>query len=133
MHLSILYIEDMVSDQDLFMRLLRVAGAARGIEIQMDAVATLAEIGAGPLYDCLLLDLSLANGGRQSSLNWIAAHHDHMPPIVVLSGWGDSDEDCIQRGAEDFCHKADAIAAPEAFVIRLKLDILRHRLRRGKA
>lgn len=128
--LCILYVEDSPPDREMFMRLIRVAGAARGVEIEIQAVSTLAEIGAGPLCDCLLLDLSLANGGRTSTMQWIMDHHQRMPPVFVLSGYCEHDEDCLRFGAEDFMDKADAVTFSPILIDRLRYAVIRHRARR---
>lgn len=127
--MRILYVEDQTSDREMFVRLIKVAGASRNIDVEMQSIQTLAEIGAGPLFDCILLDLSLCNGGRITTMQWVQDHSYRMPPIVILSGFAEHDEDCIRKGAEDFISKADAVANPQLFIDRIKLAILRHRMR----
>lgn len=127
-----LYVEDIPDEIEHFLRLIRVAGDARRIHIEIDAVHMLSQIGPAPLYDLLLLDLSLSNGGRAATVDWIARNSARMPCIVVLTGYTPDEEDCIRYGAEDFILKPDAVTSPEVFVERLKIDVLRHRLRRGQ-
>lgn len=127
--MRILYVEDSASDRDMFVRLIKVAGASRNIDVEMVSIQMLSEIGPGPLCDCILLDLSLVNGGRISTMQWVQDHSYRMPPIVILSGFAEHDEDCIRKGAEDFISKADAVASPQLFIDRLRLSILRHRMR----
>ena len=127
-HLSVMYLEDQDSHEYLFSNLMTVAGKARGIEVDVKTIHGLDEVPPGPLYDVILIDLVLEHSDRYETFAWIAAHHEHMPTIVVLSGHEDCDEESLLRGAHDFVAKADVVRAPEAFIQRLKLDVIRHRI-----
>lgn len=113
----------------MFARLIGMAGASLGIYVDVQCLSTIGEVPAGPLCDAILLDLSLANGGTISSIEWVRQHRDHLPPIYILSGHPEHGGDCIRAGAEDFFYKPKFVEDAAFFVSRIQLGNIRHRQR----
>lgn len=68
-------------------------------------------------YDAIILDLKFLGEGADNTITFIVENHDHLPPIIVLTG----DEDIFVRrramlaGASDFWTKNDAQERPDLF------------------
>ncbi len=126
--LNIQYIEDHKEECEPFIRLIQLAGVARGIECTVTCLHGLAALGVAPLCDVILLDLDLGAGVRPT-VDWIKEHSHTMPPIVVVTNHAGNEAECIRNGAEEYWHKPDVIAAPQIFIDCVNQSIIRHRSR----
>lgn len=123
--LKLIYVEDEHADRLLFARLIGIAGASLGIFVDVVCVSAISDLPAVADCDAILLDLSLANGGTISSIEWIKRKHDQLPPIFVLSGHPDQREKCIEAGAVDFFNKTAFSEDADFFVNKIAMGVER--------
>lgn len=120
--LTLLYIEDEHADRLLFARLIGIAGAGLGVFIDVQCVSAIRDLPEELECDAVLLDLSLANGGTISSIEWVRQHHQRLD-IFVLSGHPENGDACRSAGAIDFFYKPAFIEDAAFFVNKIKTRV----------
>lgn len=126
--MKIIYVEDVESESENFIRLMRIAADARALKMEITWYRHYHDIPNAVCADAFLMDLML-DGSAPRTIEWIRENHGKLPAIVVLSGYPPYAQDCIQAGAEDFMGKDDAIKSAPILIDRIQLAIVRHRAR----
>ncbi len=123
----ILYVEDRPADVELALEELRRAG----LDVAMDAVATLADFRArlqGGAYDVVLSDYSLEGWTGMEALDALRALGRDTPFLLVTGSLGDEAAvDCLKRGVADYVTKDRLARLPLALQHALEEHTLRRR------